>query len=789
MIKLTQHVIKYPWLYVVLAVVITLFFISQMGKLVVETEITASLPEKLPEKRMYDRMDELFPAKDFVFIGIFGEDLFAPGHLKTIWDFTEKLEGLPGVTDVLSPTNLSIITGTEEGMDVSEIVEKPPVTDEEVQQFQADLFGSDLALGNIVSRDSSMLGIMLLLRPHLDKIEFVSSLIDLVEKENAESDLEFILAGEPVANYYVSLGLQRDMSVFFMGGIGLITLLLLIIFKTLRGIFLPIAVVILSVLWTIGLMGLVGATMSHATEAMPILIMSIAVADTIHILSHYYGKAVREKDKKKLVLLTMNDMNIPVVMTSITTMAGFLALTISSFGEQAKMGVFTAIGVFFAMILSVTFVPALLSWLRVPKILQKRSESALDSRLMTRWGGLLASNRKVLYPLVAILVVVCGFGISQVEHSYSQIESFPPDHPFRIAYERINDHFAGTTSFDIMVEGVDPDVIKDPAILTDLDNLKSQVLKLEHVGDAMSLADLVKRMNKVLNADDEAYYTIPAERVLIHYTDFEEQGSSWVEVSRTDTVSGRELIAQFLSFYEMSGKPEDLANMVDYDYQNARMTIFLNTDDMGTLRHVKERLDTYIDDHFEGTETAVTGMASLLLILDELIVSGQIKSVILALLFIWIITSLMFRSPVIGLYNTLPLLFGLILNFAVMGFVGIRINIETMMISSIIIGVGVDYAIHYIYTYRRSLADKDDYVESILSSMAISGVAIAYNSLVVAAGFAVLMFSGFVSVRNMGAMISLTMLTTAFGALTLLPLLFVNLKPKSLLTRTKIEAK
>ncbi|MFC1747030.1 MMPL family transporter, partial [Candidatus Neomarinimicrobiota bacterium] len=398
----------------------------------------------------------------------------------------------------------------------------------------------------------------------------------------------------------LGFGLMRDMSVFFMGGIGVITLLLLIIFRTMRGILLPLSVVVLSVIWTIGLMGLTGATMSHATEAMPILIMSIAVADSIHILSQYNSKSVYEKNNKRLTLLTMGEMNTPVIMTSCTTMAGFLALTISSFGESAKLGIFTAAGVFFAMFLSITFVPALLSWLQIPKILRKRRGATWDSRLLARWGTLLASNRKVLSPLVVLLLVFSGIGISQLEHSYSQVDNFPQDHPVHVAYDRINQHFAGTTTFDIMVESVDQDAMKNPVMLTDLDSLKTKVMKMEHVGAALSLADVVKRMNKVLNANDEAYYAIPTERILVSYLDFEERNGTWFEVNRTDTVAGREQIAQFLALYEMSGQPEDLANMVDYNYQNARMTIFLNSDDLQILRSVKNELDVYITDHFEG---------------------------------------------------------------------------------------------------------------------------------------------------------------------------------------------
>jgi predicted RND superfamily exporter protein len=262
--------------------------------------------------------------------------------------------------------------------------------------------------------------------------------------------------------------------------------------------------------------------------------------------------------------------------------------------------------------------------------------------------------------------------------------------------------------------------------------------------------------------------------------DWEERSGQWVEVEKTDTVSGKDLVAQYLALYEMSGKPEDLANLVDYNYQNAKVSIFMDTDDMATARELDSSLTAFIDNHFEGAEVAITGMAKLFLVVDGLIVSGQIISISLSLFLVWLITTFMFRSPLIGIFNTIPLFFALLLNFTIMGLSNIHVNLETMMISSIAIGVGVDYAIHFIYTYRRKLRQNGAYDAAVPATMEDSGVAIAYNSFVVAAGFSIITLSQFVSIVHMGLLIALTMLTAAFGALTILPLIFANLKPRAL---------
>ncbi|NOZ75770.1 MAG: RND family transporter [FCB group bacterium] len=778
--SLTRFVLKRPLVIIGLVILITVLFILQMKHLTMDPDITGALPKKIPAKRLYDRMTEIFPTKEFIFLGIEGDNIFSPRHLQDVWTLTKSLEKNSDIYQVMSPMNVSIIRGTDEGMVVEDILDVPPKTPEEIQTYRNRLFTNDLALGNLISRDSTMFGIMLLMKNTTDVNKFVEQFIPQVKKWDQETDLTLILAGKPVVSHYVGIGMQRDMSTFFMGGLGVIFILLLIIFRNLRGILLPLSVVILSVLWTLGAMALFGVPMSHSTEIMPILIMAIAVADSIHILTHYYSNTRRVKDKLELTRMTMADMNSPVIMTSLTTMAGFLALGTAGVESIITLGIFTASGVLFALLLSLTFVPAWLCLLPIPKRLKNLEGSSVTARAMMSWGNLLNTNRKLLFPFLIVVILMSIWGFSRLEHSFSSIGNFPKDHPIRIAHQLINDHFAGTTSFQIMVEGKKAGQIKDPDILRDMDGLKSVALSQDHVGDALSLADFIKRINKVLHGDDERYNVIPADKEVVTYSDFVEQHGEWKEVMVTDTVTGKDLVAQYLTLYEMSGKPDDMANLVDYDYQHAKISILMDSDDQAILRSIDRSLETYIDAHFENADVAVTGMAKLILVVDDLIVSGQINSILLSLFLVWLLTSIMFKSAIVGLFNTIPLFFAMLLNFMIMGLTGINVNLETMVISSIAIGVGVDYAIHFIYRYRLKLTESNSYESAVIDTMEDSGLAIAFNSFVVAAGFSIIAFSQFVAIMQMGVLITLTMATSAFGALTVLPLVFVNFKPKSL---------
>ena len=783
--RFNEFVLRFPKSFILAIAIITLGMGYASRSIRMEPDVTQALPQKIPAKRLYDKMGEIFPSKEFVFVGLSGTNLFLPAHLQTVWDLTNKLEHDSAVYSVISPTNISVIQGTREGMEVHDILASAPNTDDQIAKFKHDLLNSDLALGNLLAKDESAFGIMIFLKNTADVKEYIKDLIPAMDQFDQKTDLDLLLTGKPILNYYVSLGMQRDMAVFFMSGIGIIFILLAFIFRNLRGIFLPLSVVIFAVIWTMGAMAILGRPMSHATEIMPILIMAIAVADSIHIISHFYHHVSLSPDPvaRTITRATMTEMLSPVVMTSLTTMAGFLALGTVGAESISELGYFTAFGVFSALIISITWIPAFLAILKIPKRYRGKESRRHAADWVEKWGFFLVRRQKWLMPFIVLMTLFSIWGISRLQHSFSSVENFPVDHPVRFANEIVNEHFAGTTSFDIMIEGREPGDMKDPVLLSQLDELKQLALKIDHVGSVQSLADFIKRINKVLHADDPAFYTIPPIEARVTGSEWVEKNGGWVEVSKEYTVSGEELVAQYLQLFEMSGKPQDMSNLVDYPYRHAKVSIMINSDKQSTLRAIDQELTTYINENMnrnENISAAITGMAKLFLVVDDLIVKGQIWSILTSLLLVWVITWAMFRSPTVGLFNTIPLFFALFLNFAFMGFAGINLNLETLTISSIAIGVGVDYAIHFVHRYRIKLREGLDYDAAVPATMREAGLAIFFNSITVAAGFSIIAMSQFVAIMEMGVLITLTMLTAAFGALTILPGVFLTFKPKSL---------
>ena len=326
----------------------------------------------------------------------------------------------------------------------------------------------------------------------------------------------------------------------------------------------------------------------------------------------------------------------------------------------------------------------------------------------------------------------------------SFLDKFEKESDIVLTDKFINEHFGGTTTLNLILDANGKkDVFKYPEVLKLADQMQSQLENdLEVVGNSFSLTDYTKRMNKVMNADKEEFNTIPDEQ---------------------------DMIAQYLLLYEMSGDPENLNKVVDYDYAKLNVTFQLKSDNSKALNSAIAIIDTYEDDfNNHGITMKYAGSGYKGLIFTDLILEGQILSLILSLIIVILLLSLMFRNFKIGLIGAVPITITALISFGIMGFLDIPLNTTTALLSSIAIGIGIDYAVHFIEQYRLNAAKTDNKLLVAQKTMAHSGRAISYNAIVVIAGFLVLLFSVFPPNRELGALVSLNMFTSFIGTVTIM---------------------
>jgi hypothetical protein len=344
----------------------------------------------------------------------------------------------------------------------------------------------------------------------------------------------------------------------------------------------------------------------------------------------------------------------------------------------------------------------------------------------------------------------------------------------------VNEHFAGVTTVQVVFEGGSPNAVKDPQFLREVEAFEDHVETLEGVGGSVSVFPFLRSMSMVLHGGDPAWDRLPNDVEVEHGFDYDiDAEGNEVEIPVAREVSGRQVIDGYFSLLEMNGRAKDLSNMVTGDYSSAKVTVFLQSDMKKDLDRVVTDVRSYMDEHLEDTEVEMTGMAILMLAINDLITYGQGASILVSLVLVFLITSYMFRSGTLGLFNVVPLSAALFFNFGVMGLFGLDLNLMTMGVASMAIGVGVDFAIHFIHRYRVSFAVAGNPRDALRLTFEEAGVAILMNMVAVAGGFLTLLLASFKGVMTMGLLISLIMAFSAVGALTILPILFVWVRPKA----------
>ncbi|MBD3240620.1 MAG: MMPL family transporter [Chitinivibrionales bacterium] len=583
---------------------------------------------------------------------------------------------------------------------------------------------------------------------------FYREILALAEQFEGPENLH--VAGRPIVEGTMATLGPRDMKRMVPIVVAVITVVLFLLLRSVSATIITLLVVLLSSIWTFGFMALLRIPVYSVSTMIPVMLIAIGVAYGIHL---YTSAALRgpthsPEERKKTAEDVVRAMWRPIALTAITTMVGFVSLATSRVYPIKYFGLFTAFGVLAALLLSFLLIPPALRVFSAGRgrSSNTRQPEAAHSHLAARIADSVAAHRSWVLGLTAAVLALSGFGISRVWIDSSFLDKFEDDSAIVRTDTFINKHFGGTSTLNVVLESEQEGTFKDPAVLRIVDSLQTQAEKLPKVGNSFALTDYLKRMNKVMHADSAAHETIPPSR---------------------------DLVAQYLLLYEMSGDPDNLWQLVDYEYRRANVTLQLKSDNSRAIKGalaVVDEFSDYFGQHGVSVNFAGSGYKSL--IFTDLILSGQISSLLLSLVLVVILISLMFRSVKLGLIGAIPIAATSVVGFGVMGLLNIPLSTTTALISSIAIGVGVDYAIHFIDKYLRNLKQTGNAQEASRRTMDHTGRAILFNAIVVVAGFMVLLFSVFPPNRMLGLLISLNMLVALIGTVTVMyVLLRMAVKP------------
>jgi len=754
----------HPWWSLTALLAISVAAGSQLPKLTADSDMLAFIPREDSAYTQTLALEEIFGSTQLARILITRDDhpdgVFNPETLALVSEITDWLKTQPEYatdrnSDLRSLATMNDIRGDENGMVVAPFMDAPPKDRSGALAIRSALEANTAYSGVLASKDGRALSIFVRESEEgaRDRVGYVLSLLAHLDELRAAGHAEGLYATgrsviEALFGHYIPLESARTAPLVVL----MLSAFLFLSFRTLRGVLIPLAVIACTEVWMLGFLGAWGWPMYTVTSILPVLIMAIAVADSIHLLSQYYEIQARDPEIDKIEVLrrTVREMNVPVLMTSVTTAAGFLTMRTSPILPLTEFAIIATVGVAAAYIVTVVGVPAVLAILPLqPPHWRHGPDQAHRSGVL--YGLLRASAAGASYPRTTIAAFLGVFalastGLFLLTIDTSQVSQFRPGHFLRTADEIDNSRFSGATVLDGVLDTGENDGMKDPDMLRRIDRFQDGMESLDIVGDSLSMAELVKRMNRVMNEDRADAEVIP------------------------DT---KELIAQYLLLYSLSGDPGDFDDLVDYDYRTGHVLVFLR--DSGTAaaraatQHAEHLAATLFPPNSGGASIVFAGPALVRAHLERYIADSQINTLLLCLPVLFVLMSILFRSAAIGFLCILPVSLAVVGIYGAMGYIGLPTDIGTTMLGGMTLGIGIDFAIHYTHRYVQCTRAGMGPVDAAEETAVTAGRAIFYNAIVLIGGFAVLLAAQLYPQVKLGALVAATMVLCFLGTMFLFP--------------------
>ena len=609
-----------------------------------------------------------------------------------------------------------------------------PETSEELDSIKHYVLSKEMYNGSLISSDATTtLIVAKIINNNGDKQTITNNIKRIATELNIPEKIYY--GGIPFMIFEISNIISHDMFGLGFAAFILIAFILLLSFKTARGVILPLLTVIISSIWAIGIMGLLDFEITLITSIIPVILLAVGSAYTIHVINRINEE--KDQDRKKALIKAIAYIIVPVFLASITTMVGFLSFIFGSYLSMIRdFGLFTALGVFFSLLLSVTFVPSLIaifhSKSKTTMNKARADKSTLLNNFLKNLSIVIFKHPKYSFTIWSIVLIISIIGMFKVERRVDMIDYFKEGSTIRKTEKLLQDKFSGSLPVYVTVKGN----IQSPDVLNTMDKVQTFMETNEYMKQTQSVADLIKEMNEIMGEGK----TIPDSEEKIQQLWF--------------LLDGQDIMEQ----------------LVSCDLDEGIIQGNISTTDNEVLSSFSDELEQFINENqSDDCKMEVTGIPSLYERLDHSIVSSQANSLILAIILVFIIVALLLKSPLKGFFAIIPIGATLLLLFGFMGFTGIPLDIATVLVGSVSVGIGIDYAIHMITHFEEDYKKTKNIQSALGESIKISGRAIVINVLSVSLGFLILLFSNLVPLQRFGLLIAVTMISSGLATLTLMP--------------------
>lgn len=754
--RLVRFVLNHP-IWVILLTIILVFGAAAGAKnLVFKSDYRVFFSDENPQLTAFESMQRIYSKSDNIAFIISPPEgkVFTPRTLAAIQELTTEAWQVPYSTRVDSITNFQHTWSEEDDMIVEDLVLDPTtLTEADMPRLQEVALNEPMLLNKLISPQAhvTVLNVTVQL-PGKNPVVEVPQVVAKAREMRAQflekyPDMEVRLSGMVMMNNTFAESSLNDNATLVPIMFGVVLLGMIFLLRTFSGTFATVIVILFSIAGTMGLAGWTGFFLTGPSASTPIMVLTLAVADCVHILTTMFYEMRQGVEKKKAIQDSLKINFQPIFLTSVTTAVGFLSLNFSDSPPFRDLGNMVAMGVMLAFVFSVTLFPAMLKLLPI-KVAPISDEDRND--LMHKLGKFVINKRKILLPGMAVVMASLVMFTPQNELNDDFVKYFDTSVPFRQATDYMQDNLSGMTTMEISIESGESSGINKPEFLQAVGNLTDWLRAQPETDHVNAITDTIKRLNKNMHSDDASYYTLPDER---------------------------ELSAQYLLLYEMSlPYGLDLNNQLNVDKSSTRVVGTFNNMTSTEQIELEAKIYNWFAENAPQYEVVVASTSLMFAHIGQRNITSMLIGTSVALLLISVMLGVALRSVRYGFISLIPNLAPAVMGFGLWFLIDGQVGLALSVVAGMTLGIVVDDTVHFLskYLYARRERGKDS-KDAVRYAFASVGRALWITTLVLVAGFMVLAQSSFKLNADMGLLTALTILIALIVDFLFLPPLLMKL--------------
>ena len=755
---------------------------SQLPSLKVDTTTEGFLHKTDPMRVEYDVFRDQFGRDEKLMIAVKTNNIFDLNFLEKLDSFHHALENeLPNIKAVDSLINARNTYGIEGELIVEPLIDTLPKNKKELEKLKETVTNNNLYENSLYSEDFTMTTVTIDTETYsssgplqetaslefdgdleFDKEALREQRLYLTDAENDEiiaetqrimeryrdSNFEIYLSGSAAIAGIFKQALMNDSAVFISLMMVVIMVVLFALFRRISGVVLPLACVSLTLIMTVSLMSIFSAPFTMATQIMPTFLLAVVTSASIHLLAVFYKDFASTNNTKKSLRYAMGHSGLAIIMTSITTAVGLWSFSFSGVAPVADLGIFASSGVIVGLVFTLVFLPSLMSVTKFRPVKHRADKDGhtLMDKMLIGISVFATGKPKLIVSVSAVLIICAAIIASQLRFSHFPLQWLPEDNFARVATEAVDDNLKGSLTLEVIIDTEKTNGLYNPEVLRVIDDVSQNINVIStgnmFVGKVISYIDVIKETNRALNENRDEHYAIPDDP---------------------------DLIAQEFLLFESSGN-NDLARLVDSNYSKARLTLKTPFIDSLEANAFIDNAQLYLDQKFGSlAKVTFTGIGTLMTVTFEEAIYSSAVSYVLAFSLITVLMILLIGNFKIGLISMIPNVLPIIILSTIMVIFKMPLDMFTLLIGAIALGLAVDDTVHFMHNFRRYELQYNDVDKAVRLTLLGTGRAITLTSIVLALGFLVLTFSQMNNMFDFGVLTASAILVALLADFFLMP--------------------